>query len=54
MSGNSKLFERYKKSDIFNINDDDNKPTTDKKPRTRNAQAPFKNTQEDIFHTVNL
>ena len=54
MSGNSKLFERYKKSDIFNINDDDDIPRTDRKPRTRNAQAPLKNTQEDIFHTMDL
>ena len=54
MSGNSKLFERYKKSDIFNIKDDDDIPRGDKKPRTRNPQAPFKNTQEDIFHTVDI
>ena len=54
MSGNSKLFERYKKSDIFNIKEDEDIPTTDRKPRTRNAQAPFKNTQEDIFHTVDI
>ena len=53
MSGNAKLFEKYKKSDIFNINDDDDGSKTEKKPRTRNVQAPFKNTQDDLFHTIN-
>ena len=55
MSGNAKLFEKYKRSDIFNINDDDAEiPKTERKPRTRNAQASLKNTQEDIFHTLEL
>ena len=54
MSGNSKLFEKYKKSDIFNINDDEEIPKTERKLHTRNAQAPFKNTQEDIFHTMDI
>ena len=52
MSGNSKLFEKYKKSDIFNIKDDEDVPLTERKPRTRNVQASLKNTQNDIFHTL--
>ena len=52
MSGNAQLFEKYKKSDIFNLNDDDDAPLTERKPRIRNPQAPFKDTQNDIFHTL--
>ena len=52
MSGNAKLFERYKKSDIFNINDDDEVSLTEKMPRVRNVQEPFQNTQDDIFNTL--
>ena len=52
MSGNSKLFEKYKKSDIFNIKEDEDVPLTERKPRTRNVQASLKNTQDDIFHTL--
>ena len=52
MSGNAKLFERYKKSDIFNVKDDNDAPTTDRAPRVRNTQEPLKDTQNDIFHTL--
>ena len=52
MSGNAKLFERYKKSDIFNVKDDDDTPTTDRAPRVRNPQESLKDTQNDIFHTL--
>ena len=51
MSGNAKIFEKYKKSDIFNINDEDPR-LTERKPRVRNVQEPLKNTQNDIFHTL--
>ena len=54
MSGNSKLFEKYKRSDIFNINDDEEFIKTERKPRTRNVQSSFKNTQNDVFHTFEL
>ena len=52
MSGNSKLFEKYKKSDIFNLKDDEDGSKTERKPRTRNVQAPFQSTQNDIFNTI--
>ena len=52
MSGNAKLFEKYKKSDIFNTIDDEDAPLTERQHRTRNAQASLKNTQNDIFHTL--
>ena len=52
MSGNAKLFEKYKKSNIFNTIDDEDAPLTERQHRTRNAQASLKNTQNDIFHTL--
>ena len=52
MSGNAKLFERYKKSDIFHVKDDDDAPTTERAPRVRNPQESLKDTQNDIFHTL--
>ena len=52
MSGNAQLFERYKKSDIFNINDDEEALQKEIKPRRHNHQASFIDTQADIFHTL--
>jgi hypothetical protein len=52
MSGNAQLFERYKKSDIFNVNEDEEALQKEIKPRRLNRQASFINTQADIFHTL--
>ena len=52
MSGNAKLFEQYKKSDIFNLNDEEYCSMTERKPRTRNVQEPLKNTQNDLFNIL--
>ena len=51
MSGNAQLFEKYKKSDIFNRNEQGGS-LTERPPRVRNVQEPLKNTQNDIFHTL--
>ena len=50
MSSRLQLFEKYRKSDIFNTNPPKNTCITKRQPIRLNDINSFSNTQNDIFH----
>ena len=52
MSARAKLYDKYNKSDIFNISADI--CLADNQPKGRNIKASLQKNQNDVFHTINI
>ena len=52
MSARAKLYDKYNKSDIFNISADI--CLADNQPKGRNIKTSLQKNQNDVFHTINI